>query len=499
MSYQLYWGDLHSHCSISYGHGTIEQAIARASQQLDFCSVTGHAFWPDMPTDRKVYAEIIDYHNEGFARCACNWDELVRVHREGTEDGSFVAFPSYEWHSLKYGDHIVYSPHADLPLTDAPDLPAIREVARAVNGIAIPHHIGYAKGYRGINWDEYREDVSPFVEMFSLHGCSLSTDAAYPMLHDMGPRDFGSTAEEGWRRGFKFGVVGGTDHHAAYPGSHGDGRMGVFAEDLTRQDLIDAFKARRVYAATGDKIDARLFVNEAWIGDTVQAPGQRNIQISVQGMDRLDQVRLIKNGRIIQRFFPNSGSESSEAYRLRITWGWGLKTELVNWLASLTLSEGAIRVVDTCFSGQAIVKPKTDHDDLNADTDEELLPHAITDRTDNSITWRSVTSGNLTMRHATTQGLSLEIDAPLTAEVRLDVNGHGYRHSLAELLGRGRSHFLRGWLTEAIQIGPAVSLNDCQVNASLTDEPENDVDIYRLEAAQTNGQWAWLTPIWVEG
>ena len=28
--YNLYWGDLHSHCSISYGHGTVEQALMRA-------------------------------------------------------------------------------------------------------------------------------------------------------------------------------------------------------------------------------------------------------------------------------------------------------------------------------------------------------------------------------------------------------------------------------------------------------------------------------------
>ena len=66
MTYQLYWGDLHSHCSISYGHGSAEQALARARQQLDFCSITGHAFWPDVPTDRQRYGEIIDYHLAGF-------------------------------------------------------------------------------------------------------------------------------------------------------------------------------------------------------------------------------------------------------------------------------------------------------------------------------------------------------------------------------------------------------------------------------------------------
>ena len=133
MTLNLYWGDLHSHCSISYGHGTLQQAIARARQQLDFASVTGHAFWPDMPTDRSVYAEIIDYHNSGFATLAGNWDELIAKQRSASVEHEFVVLPSYEWHSLKYGDHNVYARGPELPLRDAPDLPSLREVAARVS------------------------------------------------------------------------------------------------------------------------------------------------------------------------------------------------------------------------------------------------------------------------------------------------------------------------------------------------------------------------------
>ena len=46
---QAYYGDLHNHCGISYGHGTMEEALANARERLDFCSITGHAHWPDMP------------------------------------------------------------------------------------------------------------------------------------------------------------------------------------------------------------------------------------------------------------------------------------------------------------------------------------------------------------------------------------------------------------------------------------------------------------------
>ena len=496
MSNHLYFGDLHSHCSVSYGHGTVDQALMRAREQLDFCSITGHAFWPDMPADRSVYGTIIDYHRQGFDRLAGNWDELIRLQANATEKGRFVVFPSYEWHSLQYGDHNVYAAGPDLTLSDAPNLPALRNMLREAGGIAIPHHIGYAAGYRGIDWQEYREEVSPFVEVFSLHGCSVSDDASYPMLHTMGPRDAGSTAEAGWQQGHRFGIVGGTDHHAAYPGSHGDGRMGVFATALTREALWEAFLARRVFAVTGDKIDARLFVDDAWIGDTVKAPGARRLRAFVRAADAINQVEVLRNGHVIRRLFPEPNDGRSGPYRLRITWGWGRKGEVARWEGKLTLSEGAIVDVEPCFSGQAVVAPKGD--EHQADWDDEDLPHCVIERSERSCCWRSVTAGNLTMRHETTQALSLEIAAPLDARATVEVNGERYEHTLGELLRAGRSHYLRGWLSEAIRIGPLVPLADCTIDAEFSDEPDADMDYYRLQVAQHNGQCAWLTPVWAE-
>ena len=55
-------------------------------------------------------------------------------------------------------------------------------------------------------------------------------------------------------------------------------------------------------------------------------------------------------------------------------------------------------------------------------------------------------------------------------------------------------HYLRGWLSEAIRIGPLVPLGECQVQAEWTDDPERPVDVYRLRVGQHNSQWAWLTP-----
>jgi len=502
MTYQLHWGDLHSHCSISYGEGTVAQALARARQQLDFCSITGHAFWPDMPVDRQRYGEIIDYHNEGFARLAGNWESLLADQAANSCAGDFLALPSYEWHSLKYGDHNVYAAGPDLPLVDAVDLPALRDVARRADAIVIPHHIGYAAGFRGIDWRFFNSSRSPFVEIFSLHGCSESEEAPYPMLHDMGPRDWQSTATAGWSAGHRFGVIASTDHHGGYPGSHGDGRVGVWASSLSREAIWEALLARRVYAVTGDKIQTRLRVDDAEMGTEIKGGTRRRIEVDVRGSDAVDCVEVLRNDVVLRRLHPQVVDQADmdlnrpQRFRLRINWGWGRKNEPVPWSFELKLNHGAFTTVETCFSGQAIVAPKGvgGHE---TDADEHDLPHQILEQQPKHLAWRSITTGNLSMRHGTTQGISVELEAQLSDRVTLIANGQNYDYSLGDLLRRGHSHYLRGWLSEAVRIGPLVPESDCRVEVAF-DDTSSESDRYRARVRQVNGQWAWSSPIWVD-
>jgi len=96
--------------------------------------------------------------------------------------------------------------------------------------LLVPHHIGYPQGVRGTNWDTYRPERSPIVELYSLHGCSESDEAPYPMLHTMGPRDSRSTALAGLERGHRFGFVASTDQHSGYRRDGGSrGPLGLLA------------------------------------------------------------------------------------------------------------------------------------------------------------------------------------------------------------------------------------------------------------------------------
>ena len=226
---QVFYGDLHNHCGLSYGRGSLNDALRNARLQLDFASVTIHAVWPDIPTDDPDLGYLVDYHEQGFAKALANWPAyLERIEAENS-DGEFITFPSFEWHSMRYGDHcIYYQQGTGTEIIDAPDLPTMRRRLQALKTptLLIPHHIAYKRGYRGINWSAFNNTLSPVVEIFSFHGLSESSDGPYPYLHSMGPRHGQSTAQHGWANGHVFGVIGSTDHHNAFPGCYGYGRLG---------------------------------------------------------------------------------------------------------------------------------------------------------------------------------------------------------------------------------------------------------------------------------
>lgn len=502
--YTLYWGDVHSHCALSYGYGTYERALACAMEQLDFCSVTGHAFWPDMPTDRTQYANIIDYHNEGFARCAKNWPDVQRTAQAHDEPGTFVPFLSYEWHSLEYGDHNVYYRDLQGPLVDGEDLDALAARLRGLNQpfMLVPHHIGYGPGRRGINWDHFDERRSPLVELFSLHGCSESEEAPFPLYHTMGPRDMRGTAAYGLQLGHTFGFVGGTDHHGGFPGSYGDGLTGIWAKELTREALWEGMLSRRTCAVSGDKIAALFTVDGTMPGGEHVAAGARELNINVEGQDAIEFVDVLKNERVIRRIpapytvaplepRERGDGESPSEWKIRVEWGWGSRTTRAEIEGEARLMDGELVDVTPCFRGETILSP----DDDAPGSDD--VPHHMLARDQRSCAWRSVSWANPSPRQPETQAVILTVRTAPGAVLAFKVNDWRIEIPLERLIQGSVTHNMRGWLSESVRIHRAVPRREYTVNETIVDQPETERDVYRVRVAQRNGQWAWTSPVWV--
>lgn len=123
----------------------------------------------------------------------------------------------------------------------------------------------------------------------------------------------------------------------------------------------------------------------------------------------------------------------------------------------------------------------------------------MTARDDNGVDLDLYSSKNPNVLTPAMQGVILDVEMPRRAMVRVDANGHSYAHSLDELMDGAKAHFLRGWLSEAVQFERAVPESGFCVSDVMVDNvQERDTDYYYVRVRQVDGQWAWSSPIWVE-
>lgn len=496
---QVYYGDLHNHCDISYGRGDLESAYENARLQLDFASVTGHAHWPDMPVDEDRLAYLVAFHQWGFDRLADCWDRVQEVTERYNEDGRFTTFLSFEWHSLRHGDYCIYYKGSRGEIIRAPDLSSMRNTladltTRGIDAMMIPHHICYLEGYRGINWADYDASFSPVVEIVSMHGCGEDDDAPRPYLHTMGPRDGRSSMLRGLRDGHRFGVIGSTDHHAAHPGSHNHGRLAVWAPELTRNGIWSALQQRRTYALTGDRIALAFAVNDAPMGAVAEPDADRTLDVEVVAGGPIDYVEIRKNGYPVARRSAHEAAPAAGAvFRGKVTLavGWGEWPEPIDWEVRLEVNNGRLLDVEPRFKGSEMVtsveaEPESYQISHWERVDDRAL-HFTTRTIRNPNTW---TDGS--------QKITLEVEGDGRTQIAATINGQEVAYTIGDLRAGPRSGYLRGFVSEAYQFSRAVPTAEYHWRWRVTDRGGADgTDFYYARVRQQNDQWAWSSPVWI--
>jgi hypothetical protein len=500
---KTYYGDLHSHCAVGYGHGSLEDAFRNARLQLDFAAVTVHAHWPDIPAGEGRLASLVDYHQRGFQVADEAWPQVRNAVEAQHQPGRFVTFLGHEWHSNQYGDHNVYFKGSSGEILRAASLEELRQALHrladeGVEGLAIPHHIGYKRGYRGINWEAFTPELSPVVEIMSMHGASESPDAPYPYLHTMGPRDWRSTYQYGLTRGHVVGAIGSSDHHSAHPGSYGHGRMAIWAAALSRDAIWQALKARRTVALTGDRIVVAFALNGGVIGTILPASRERQISVAVEGGYALDYVEVVHNNRILRRANVHEGSLAAQRdtpagpWKIPFEVGWGAKGTNVDWHVELEVVDGRLVEVEPHFRGHDVVAPQ--------DREEESYAFSQWERHgDHGLWFVTRTWGNPTTTTSSTQGVGLQIVGDVNTLIQGQVNGRKIEASLADLMEGPKSGYLGGFLAPAYCFHRAVPRAQYTCACDFTHMADAHTrDWYYVRIRQLNGQWAWSSPIWVE-
>ena len=515
MAETLYWGDLHCHTGLSYGRGTPEAALANGRAHVDFVALIGHAFWPDMGVTAADPTGWDARHLGGFERLRLLWPAARELIERENRPTKFITFLGYEWHSNAWGDYnVLYrDATAEAELAGAPDIDTLKEQARGKTAYVFPHHLGYMKAERGINWDTYTSDLSPVVEICSGHG-EFEADDGGPNAVDwipMGPRVTRGCLREGLKRGFRFGVIGSTDNHSAYPAAYNGGRAGVYASALTREAIWDALAARRTIAAKGDSIALWLEANGAPLGSEIHVPdGRVHLAFSVRGEDAIDKVELIRNEHIHRVWHPNDppvihqtkGSDpfvctrfqrgsatfsglihnkkgSDPFFKVRLQIGWGNSPYLTDWAGVLKVRGGEVRAVRPYF--------QTANDQDPNDGGRQQLD-----------SWDSHGFSFRCLALGPVQQYVAELAGAPDTQLVFESNQSAFRTSLGDLGERSIAGRERKHTSTAAKLCQAVPERAYAFAADFDDDLADLAEArYYLRVTQQNLQRAWSSPIWV--
>ncbi len=501
---KLFWGDLHTHTALSDGNGNPEDHFEIAKSHLDFWAMADHAY------DGIVFS--LDYRKSGKGRRLLNdeWGRVQELCRAYEDPGRFVPLLGYEWTNFRYGHHNVYYLEYDQPIRMPATLPELYASLKEVDALVIPHHPGYPVGICGKDWSFHDERLSPFVEIYSLHGSSETPEGVRPLLTPgswMGPGGAEGCVQAGLTRGHKLGIMASSDSHGDHPGAYDLGLIGVYAGELTRQSLWQSFQSRRTYAVTGDRIQLDFSINGHPMGSTFRGAARRLLAVSAVGWDKIERVEILKNNAVLHTFVEPAGRRPSTGprrFRFLVEWGWDVRSEH-KWQGVLTLDEGRILQALPCFRGNVAGRKGTGIASLS-DTQCRWTSHtqkarydALARRLADAMAFEVACPDGAELRFSLTcdhrkQDLRLAPDEILQKsflrymeDIPVTSDGAYWHHM--DTCAKFKIH--QGWPTDQLTL-----------NLTLEDDspgpPRGRADFYYVRLIQRNGGRAWSSPIWVE-
>lgn len=453
---RIFWADVHGQTDRTVGTGSVDEYF-RFARDVAGLDITGH-------------------QGNDFQIDADHWAEIQRAVAEFHEPGRFVTFLGYEWsgNTPAGGDHNVFFPLADRAIIhrsshwqvedrsdEGTDRYPVTELYKEFHGrddvLIIPH-----VGGRACDIAYHDPALEPVVEVASVHG------------------RFEWLIEEAIRRGYHVGFVANSDDHtgrpgAAYPTSHAfgvrGGLTGVYAGELTRAAALAAYKERRTYATTGERIFLAVDLGGRPMGCAVQTAVPPSLHVEVAGTAALERVEIRRG---LETVYSHPLGLTGDPRRVRIVWGGASlrgRGRHVVWDGGLAVSGARIQGV----SAFAFDNPG----------------EGVTGWGAGHVAWTSTTSGDQ-------DGIIVALDHPEDATLTLTcpLLTLSFRAAdlasgplLRDLGGVGR--FVRIDLAP-VEPGPE------QVAFDFTDDqaPAGEYPYY-VRVIQADGHMAWSSPLYV--
>ncbi|MBU2505550.1 MAG: hypothetical protein KJ799_02340 [Bacteroidetes bacterium] len=286
--YQILFGDIHQHSSISDGMGTADLCFTRSKYlyHYDFASLTDHEWF----TQNRILPS--------------EWEWIKTIGNYFERKTGLYVFAAYEWTSARvpkgFGHKNAYFQSWDKEIyslqTNAKNTNELFTLLKKDEAVAIPHHIGWT----GVDWENHDPQVQTAVEIVSEHG-AFEYMGNEPIMHRGGMP--GYFVQDGLSKGLKFGIIGSSDghglrwHHGV--GSKEDpwqnGLTGILVKSSSKESAYKALMGRMVYATSGSKIQLAFSIQDSPMGSEITLAEAPEIKFEVIGTDKLHKVILVKD------------------------------------------------------------------------------------------------------------------------------------------------------------------------------------------------------------
>ncbi len=275
-----YWGDLHAHSTVSDGSGPPRMAFATArAAGLHFFALTDHDSW-------LTPEEWNEIGNAATAATVENAFIALRGFEFTTPDGHISAFNTSAWVS-----------HADPNYNSLSKFYAW--LGAQPNALAQFNHPDWQ---RGGDFNRFAFNAAAADKIF-LQEIGNDANLTYATYESQ----FITSLSKRWH----IAPTNDSDNHDLNWGSDTPHRVGILAPALTQANVLDAFRARRVFATEDANLALAVQANGAWMGSTIRAEQTINFTVTVTDPDGepwwLD---LYDNGKVVR----------SESYTSSTTW-----------------------------------------------------------------------------------------------------------------------------------------------------------------------------------
>ncbi|ONI45056.1 hypothetical protein AN641_05010 [Candidatus Epulonipiscioides gigas] len=280
----LYFGQLHSHTTLSDGQGTIEEAYdyARNNAKLDFFAVTDHSDW----FDNEMEADIID------GSMSTEWMLGLNTADKYNEDDIFTALYAFEmtWSSStgKWGHINTFNTSGfETRNNKEMDLKTYYEtLATQPDSISQLNHPGTTFGDFS-DFGFYSAAADSVVTLIEVgNGEGPVRGSGYFPSYEYYTR----ALDKGWH----IAPVNNQDNHKGKWGNSNTARTVIEAKNLSRDSVYDALREMRVYSTEDENLEISYQINEHTMGSILKDQNELNVEITAYDPDEDDEITKIE-------------------------------------------------------------------------------------------------------------------------------------------------------------------------------------------------------------